>query len=238
MPIRHITRSVRTASELPENEPDASSSAAPSSPLMVDAFELEPGPQVAFKAWPDLPDYDEDDGSYMPASNTRRGPQSDEQKAIHILKFMRETFPRFSLRILFETLLKSRHPEITNSVNTWKGNGGILELLDLLWAASGLRDDGVCEWVTEKAAQVCAREASWLTDRAADGPHSAYSCVLRVPARLLSIAQLKSFSIDDLLSIYSKTMPRLREILHAVVNKPIVLADAGNRNPEDVSTTV
>ena len=115
---------------------------------------------------------------------------------------MHESFPRFSLCLLFKTLLVSGSKGIKNTVNTWQGNGGIEELLDLLWARTGLSDEAVCEWVVQKASMVCAREASFLTDRAAEGPHKAHASALCVPAQSVSFAWLESFSLQSPCNVY------------------------------------
>ncbi|KZT63952.1 hypothetical protein DAEQUDRAFT_650653, partial [Daedalea quercina L-15889] len=134
----------------------------------------------------DLPEDDDDDTIYEPSSGIRTQRRSDEEKAFEVLRFMREKLSRFSLRVFLKTILTSDSGGVKNTVNTWKGNGGIPELLDLLWAMSGVHDEAVCNWITDKAASICASEASHLTDRAADGPHKIIAHELRTPAQTLS----------------------------------------------------
>ena len=237
MPLHYPTRNAQHHRELhfpaDWDELEASSSIAPSSSPVL-AFELDDWPQVPFGDIPDQPEEDEDDLTYTPSNTVPTERRNDEEKAFAVLRFMRESFPRFSLRLLFKTLLVSGSKGIKNTVNTWQGNGGIEELLDLLWARTGLSDEAVCEWVVQKASMVCAREASFLTDRAAEGPHKAHASALRVPAQSVSVARLESFSLRSLRAMYTETMPYTQAILKAVINQAEKERDAHSRDPDDV----
>lgn len=180
------------------------------------AFELEDWPPVPFSDIPDQPEEDEEDVTYVPSERLTTQRRNDEEKAFAVLKYMCETFPRFSLRLLLKTLLVSGSGGIKNTVNTRQGNGGVIELLDLVWARTGLSDEAVCEWVVQKASTVCAREASFLTDRAAEGPHKAHANSLRVPAQTVSIARLESFSLHGLRAVYTETMPYTQMVLKEI----------------------
>ncbi|KZT64558.1 hypothetical protein DAEQUDRAFT_769618 [Daedalea quercina L-15889] len=169
-------------------------------------YKLNDWPALPFGHLPELPEDDNEDLSYTPSSGICPQRRSDEEKAFEVLKYMCENLSRFSLRTFLTTLLISDSGEIKNTVNTWKVNGGIPELLDILWAMSGLRDDTVCTWVTDKAA-------------AAKGPHTVFANMLRAPARTLSVVQLKSFMLHELGTMYSQTMPQTRTIFKAIMNK-------------------
>ncbi|KAH9934210.1 uncharacterized protein B0H18DRAFT_1207744 [Fomitopsis serialis] len=240
MPLSYLTRSVRNTGYLTlvddSDEPEALSSIAPSSSPPVEAIEVDDLPPEPFGTLPDFPEDDEGDLSYVPSHGLPARRRSDEEKAFAVLKFMRENLSRFSLRTFLMTLFSSNSGGIKNYVNTWKGNGGIPELLEVLWSMSGLRDEDVCSWVAERAAKICAREAGWLTDRAAEGPHTVYAERLRSPATTVSVAQLKSFRIEDLTAAYSKTMPRTRMIMKAIINKENTARDSESRNPDDGCT--
>lgn len=241
MPLHYPTRYAQRHRELnfpaDWDEPEASSSIAPSSSPVL-AFELEDWPQVPFGDIPDQPEEDEEDLAYSPSSTLPVERRNDEEKAFAVLQFMRESFPRFSLRLLLKTLLVSGSRGIKNTVNTWQGNGGITELLDLLWARTGLSDEAICEWVVQKASTVCAREASFLTDRAAEGPYKAQASALRVPAQSVSVARLESFSLRGLHAMYAETMPCTQAILTAIINQDEKDRDAHSRNPGDVRTSI
>ena len=234
MPFTYPTRSGHNFAVLPEfwDEPEAASSIAPSS--SPPAYEVDDEPSVPFNNLPDLPEDDEEDSVYVPSSGIRMQRRSDEEKAFEVLRFMREKLSRFSLRVFLRTILTSGSGGIKNTVNTWKGNGGIPELLDLLCMSSGVRDEAVCDWITERAASICASEASYLTDRAADGPHKAVAHELRTPAQTLSVVRLKAFTLRGLHAQYGRTMARTQRIFRAIVNKDDKGRDPHSRNPEDV----
>ncbi|TFY60369.1 hypothetical protein EVJ58_g5195 [Rhodofomes roseus] len=240
MPLSYPTHFARNAGlqTLPNysDEPEAMSLVAPSSSPPFGVLDIKELPPGLFGMLPDFSDDDEEDLNYIPSHNLPTQRRSEEEKVFAVLKFMWENLSRFSLISFLVALLSSSSGGIKNYVNTWKGNGGIPELLDLLWAMSGVRDEDICDWITERAAKICARKAGWLTDRASDGPHRAYAEGLHIPATTVSVAWLKSFRLADLTAVYVKTMPRSREIMKAIINKDTTVRDERSRNPDNGCT--
>ncbi|KAJ6505900.1 hypothetical protein C8R47DRAFT_138754 [Mycena vitilis] len=111
-------------------EEAASTVGAPSSPV---------GPMISSPDFPvdvrfadvgsDDPVFQDDDTEF--GENTRAPRRSDEEKAIAVLQFMKQTLGRFSLRLLFQTLLTSDNGAITNSTNMYFQSGGAKHLLEL-----------------------------------------------------------------------------------------------------------
>jgi hypothetical protein len=77
----------------------------------------------------------------------------------------------------------------------------------------------VKNWIVEKAAAICAQEASFLTDQTSRGPHFPAAMTLRVPTNSLSVQHLQKFSVLDLLALYDHTTPHIQAILGAVIGK-------------------
>ncbi|RXW12444.1 hypothetical protein EST38_g13409 [Candolleomyces aberdarensis] len=86
-------------------------------------------------------------------------------------------------------------------------------------------------WVIRSAAGICAREASFVTDRASYGPFKEEAASLRVPASRVTVETVRSFRVANLLATYEHTLPRLQEILKAVIGKEGKPLVEGSRDP-------
>ncbi|KIJ15989.1 hypothetical protein PAXINDRAFT_52872, partial [Paxillus involutus ATCC 200175] len=117
-----------------------------------------------------------------------------EDKTIEILAFMRARYPRFSLR---HTLFTSQHSMLKHSANIFMTGGGALHLMDIWWTKCK-HDAGFQDWVVGCGASVCAKECSWLSDRASEGPHYEDAQFLRVSPKDLTVSMVESFRMRDL----------------------------------------
>ncbi|KAJ6477096.1 hypothetical protein C8R47DRAFT_939701, partial [Mycena vitilis] len=128
----------------------------------------------------DDPVFQDDDTEF--GENTRAPRRSDEEKAIAVLQFMKQTLGRFSLRLLFQTLLTSDNGAITNSTNMYFQSGGAKHLLELGVGDRWKRDKELAGCIISKAAEICDRETGWLTDQVSKGPNYSDAEFLRVKA--------------------------------------------------------
>ena len=183
----------------------------------------------------DLPD-DNEDGDYIDTvqHKKRRSPLTDVEKARLVLQFMRDTLSKFSLRQFLETIFKNEDAKIKNFANIFLADGGHLRLMDLWWEkCGGTRDTQMTEWSVSKAANACAREASWLSDRASEGPHEEDARFLRISSRNVDVGLVNGFRIFELLNRYERVTPHLQTIFKAVINKKKLL-QPGSRDPDAV----
>jgi hypothetical protein len=126
---------------------------------------------IPFNAIPsdDLPSDDPHDKTFtLVDNNTFR--LSDDQKTTEILRFMKETFPRFSLKLFLTSLFSSNTGPIKNYTNIYLKSGGRVHLMEMVVGKDFLKDDELLDWIIAKASEVCAKECSQLMDRAARGP--------------------------------------------------------------------
>jgi len=169
----------------------------------------------------DLPD-DDDDTDYIEIvqPKKRKSPLTDTEKARLVLQFMRDTLSKFSLRQFLETIFKSEDGKIKNFTNIFLADGGHLQLMDIWWEKSGgTRNIEMREWSVGKAARACAREASWLSNRASEGPHEEDAKFLRISSRNVDVGLVNGFRIYELLDRYERVTPHLQTILKAIVDK-------------------
>ncbi|KAJ7715067.1 hypothetical protein B0H16DRAFT_1269865, partial [Mycena metata] len=129
---------------------------------------------------PDDDDEPSDDLTY--GSNTRAPKLSDTDKTIAVLDFMKENFPRLSLRLLLTQLFTSDNASIKNVTNTYLSMGGCVHLLEIAIGNKAMGEPDLADWIMDKATAICAREVSRLTDRASRGNHFEDAKYLRVPA--------------------------------------------------------
>jgi hypothetical protein len=203
---------------------DASSSIGPNS-----------SPDVLIPIYSDLPtdipflqldmdsihDDDESDPSFH---HKQHYPErlSDEQKVIDIMQYMQTRFHgQFSLRDLLHTLFTSDTGSITNTSNVFLADGGDLHLqvMDIWWEKWGLKSPTTCKWVVEKAAAICAKECSWLTDNVSKGPHFEDAQFLCVSPKQVTVAMLNAFCIQDLVERYECITLYLQHILKAIIGE-------------------
>lgn len=220
-----------------DSEPEAVSSVGPASSPVVFPTEADSSPHIAFKDLADLPTDDCDDSPYTPSSGISRERRTNEEKAFEILRHMRTNYSRFSLRTFLETVFKSRSGGIKNYVGVFLASGGAIAFMQLLWdlEMAGTPNAEICDWVVDRAAEVCSKECSHLTDRAARGPHRADAEALRVSAQAVTVSMVQSFTITNLLARYERTMPRLQTFLKAIIGEKHGAQTTKSRNPDHVS---
>ncbi|KAJ7246764.1 hypothetical protein C8J57DRAFT_1674982 [Mycena rebaudengoi] len=165
----------------------------------------------------DLPAEDESDLNY--GSNSRAPKSTDMDKTLAVLEFMKDNFPRFSLRAFLTELFTTDNSAIKNVANTYLGTGGRVHILDTVIADNGNKDAEVGNWIMVKAAAICTWEVRWLTDEASNGHFFEEAKSLRVPANSVKLDLLQSFSIPKLLLLYERTTPHLQKFLKTVIGK-------------------
>lgn len=88
-----------------------------------------------------------------------------------------------------------------------------------IWWTKCKHDAGFQDWVVGCGASVCAKECSWLSDRASEGPHYEDAQFLRVSPKDLTVSMVESFRMRDLTDRYERTTPRLQAFLRTVIGK-------------------
>lgn len=178
----------------------------------------------------DESDDDEDFFVVQDPKKRRNSPLSDIQKTRLVLQFMRTTLSRFSLSKFLSTLFSADDGGIKNFANIFLSHGGLQKTMDLCW---NIQDPRMVDWVIEKAAMVCSREAGFLSDRAARGPYPDDVRFLRVSSKDINIEMLNKFRIYDLCARYERITPNLQVILKSVIGTKEI--GNGSRNPDAVS---
>ncbi|KAJ7939065.1 hypothetical protein B0H13DRAFT_2226293 [Mycena leptocephala] len=179
----------------------------------------------------DLPPEDDSDKTY--GSRERALKTTDLDKACMVLGFMKENWPRFSLKDLLTVLFTSKDQRITVTANSYLATGGRLHLLHMIAGDEAPLDEPVTDWILSKAADLCDREASYLTENASRGPHFKEALHLRVPADSITVQHLQSFSLLKLLDIYEETTPGLQKLLKAVIKKQPDHSSNAKRSPRN-----
>ena len=180
-----------------DDQEAASSDAPDSSPVSLPVNLIDFPDNVPFRELPydEANLSDEHDATWTPRAIPRTQRPPNEQKTILVLRYMRSEFSRFSLRLFLKTLFSSNHPETKNFTSIFLQHGGLEMLLDL-WRGSRMGqswEDPLSLWIVDRAALLCAREASHLTDRASLGPYLKDAEFLRVPA-WMTVEFVRSFS--------------------------------------------
>ncbi|KAJ7827097.1 hypothetical protein B0H13DRAFT_2374013 [Mycena leptocephala] len=188
---------------------------SPPGPRVPDIYMREDVPFMDLGS-DDLRD-EESDLTY--GSNSRAPKSTDTDKTLAVLDFMKENYPRFSLRDLLTELFTSDDSSIKNVTNTFFGMSGGVHLLKIAIGDKGRTDKGITDWIMAEATAICTREVSQLTDRASKGDHFEDAKSLRIPANSVNIELLKSFSIPGLLQLYERTTSHLQKFLQAVIGK-------------------
>ncbi|KAJ7340585.1 hypothetical protein DFH08DRAFT_704319, partial [Mycena albidolilacea] len=140
---------------------------------------------------------------------------TDLEKACTVLQFMRENWPRFSLKDFLTVIFTSKDPRITVTANSYLATGGCLHLLCMIAGDEDPLDEDVNDCILCKAADLCDREANYLTENALRGPHFKEALYLRVPADTITVQHLQSFSLPKVLDTYEQTTPGLQKLLRA-----------------------
>ncbi|KAK7052375.1 hypothetical protein R3P38DRAFT_3595082 [Favolaschia claudopus] len=179
----------------------------------------------------DWPSDDSDDGDY--GANARAAKLSNIQKTQEVLSAIRK-LNRYSLRIFLEEIFTSEDSTITNFTQTYLGQNGYTHLLDLIYTDKTCHDPTLTGWIISKAGEICAKEATCLTDTARKGPFYAEALALRLPSQSVTVEHLKSFSVRGLLQVYERVTPNLQTLLKAVIQKqnPDSDLERQQRNPD------
>lgn len=223
------------------SEPEAESSvAAPSSPVLDGSEDTAQTDTIALLALDSniLPEDDETDMDFMlPSRNLPR--YTNIEKTLAVLEYFKK-FSRFSIRTFLETLFSSDSPNINTVVGIFLENGGGVALMKLLWERErrGKRGEEIRGWIVERAAEICAKEFSLVTDRASQGPHYEDAKALRVPADRTTVSLARTFSFGRLLSCYERTLPHFQCILKTVIAKEGRSETENMRNPDNVSKMI
>ncbi|KAF5315622.1 hypothetical protein D9611_004770 [Ephemerocybe angulata] len=119
---------------------------------------------------------DNEDTDYMDetAPGKRRPAMTNDQKAREVLQFM-SSLPRYSFRTFLLSIFQSGDPVIKKFANIFLSDNSHLQVMDTWWDRCGgmtrtKPTNPTTEWVINRAAEVVSKEASWLTDRASEGP--------------------------------------------------------------------
>ncbi|KAG8925787.1 hypothetical protein FRC00_003624 [Tulasnella sp. 408] len=166
---------------------------------------------------------DETYGGNTPHVHQRsRAPrQSLEEKVLRVLELIKTVDPRLSLRLFLVTLFDSDTPELKKIANLFHSEDGSQTLLDI-WSKRmpEPRRESLNRWALSRAAAVCERSASLLTDEASTGPFKLQADFLRMPASTgVSVQRFRDFSMEKLGSVLESTMEPLQVILKAVIGK-------------------
>ncbi|KAJ6465270.1 hypothetical protein C8R45DRAFT_1173671 [Mycena sanguinolenta] len=221
-----------------ETEDSQSTVGATSSPLGPEPVDLDLPPDVQFQ---DLgpsffPSDDNDDKDYDP-TNIRAERKTNTEKTLEILGFMKGHFKRFSLRLFLETLFTSDNGSIKNWTKIYFQDGGAVHLMKFAVADRWRDDEPLSDLIVDKAAEICARETTWLTDQASRGPNYSDALFLRVKATNVRVDMLHSFRVRALLDRYERTLPRFQHLLKVIIGKTEP-KHPGSRNPDMGRTMV
>lgn len=185
----------------------------------------------------DLPEDDGDDPDFILG---QKGPPkfTDDQKALACLKYL-GNFSRFSLKSFIMTIFQSQDPLVKVYAGRFTENNGFLQLLDIWWEQHGRSPSGttsaLSQWIIERAAKICAREFSFLTDRAYSGPYQIDAAALRISSKNFSVDHIKAFKLEKLTACYDRTLPSFQRILKSVIDKGPHEPGSTRRNPVNVS---
>lgn len=230
----HNFAQIADSSDFEEDEATYTNSEAPRTSPAPSVLEDElPAPHVTLNG-DDLSDYSDDSDFRIP--QTRAPRMSSEEKTLAVLSYLR-SFHKFSLRDLLETMFRSDNPDIRAFTGHFlKDEDAVKELMDILWEKGQRKKlkEGIVEWVVKKAAEECEKECSYLTDRAAAGPHSTTAEALKVPVHTVKVSHVREFRFPVLLDRYEKATPYLQCILKAAIGKEGRPTHASSRNPDDV----
>ncbi|KAF5318227.1 hypothetical protein D9611_014741 [Ephemerocybe angulata] len=215
-----------------------------SSPAIWDASSEADG--LPFASLPEYPEDVSDDEEYIePGSErARRAGMSPEEKARLMLETLAE-IPHFSLSTFLRTLFMSNSGDITKYTNRFLSEDSHISLMSV-WLKENPSKKQVSKdarlsmqsWIITEAASICAKEASFLTDKASDGPFKSEAMHLRVPAHAVTVEIVKGFRIGGLLKMYERTLPSLQCILKAVINKDEKELNEKSRDPDHVSNPI
>ncbi|KAJ7726144.1 hypothetical protein DFH07DRAFT_782810 [Mycena maculata] len=165
---------------------------------------------------PDVPFLDlgsddlRDNGFNLDYSSNTQGPRTtDTDRALATLEFMKQNFPRFSLKSFIQELFTSGDPSIKNVTNSYLGTGGAMHILNTVIGDKGMKEPDIDHWIMEQATLICTKEGKYYEE----------AKFLRVPAHSVNVQILQSFSVPGLLQVYEKTTSHLQKFLKAVIGK-------------------
>ena len=156
-------------------------------------------------------------------SEEQRGQTSNNEKATTILQFMKLEYPRFSLRMLLETIFAADVPaELKTYSSSFMKDDGLLKFMDTLLGLEDWKDSAMLNWVVNMAAEVCAKEASRLTERASRSGRTRgapLSFFFRVNSKRVTVEMVESFRVPDPHGAVFTRLPYLQGILKGVIGK-------------------
>ncbi|KAF6743281.1 hypothetical protein DFP72DRAFT_977135 [Ephemerocybe angulata] len=202
-------------------EPDAiSSPPRPSSPPPIDTPPNEFLQTICDPNSAILEDTSDDDAEFV-IHEKRAPPMKLDEKVWGTLVHMRAAYSRLSIAEFLNGLFTSEDPELKKASGQFYAGSAHLNVMELWWkACGGETDQAMVDWVMDKAAAICAREASHLTDRAYEGPYFEDAKALRLPAASMSVKAVDEFQVKALGSVYDRVTPNLQRILRAVTTPP------------------
>ncbi|KAJ7795949.1 hypothetical protein B0H14DRAFT_2620413 [Mycena olivaceomarginata] len=214
--------------QLPSDDPNESEDEAQST---IGATSSSPGPDIPDIYLPyvpfsqlgsdDLPPEDDSDKTY--GSRERAAKTTDLEKACTVLQFMKEHWPRFSLKDFLTVIFTSKDPKITVTANSYLATGGRLHLLCMVAGDEDPLDEDI--YVTGKL----VTSLKMLQEGHTLKKHY----ILRVPADTITVQHLQSFSLPKLLDTYEQTTPGLQKLLRAVIKKQPDHSSGTKRSPRD-----
>lgn len=172
---------------------------------------------------------DEEDANYL-LQTKRASPLTANQKVSGTLDHLK-MYSRFSVHDFLSGLFTSDAAHIKKSAGMFYAESSHLKLMDLWWEeCGGVRNEQLVDWVIGKAAEVVARESSFVTTRASAGPFLEDAQGLRLPAEKMAVDVLRKFRMKNLLSTYERVSPQFQKILHAFIT-PSDNESGRDRNP-------
>ncbi|KAJ7364773.1 hypothetical protein DFH08DRAFT_799087 [Mycena albidolilacea] len=186
------------ANQLPSDDPNESEDKAQST---IGAASSSSGPDIPDIYLPyvpfsqldsdDLPPEDDSDKTY--GNRECAAKTTDLEKACTVLQFMKEHWPRFSLKDFLTVIFPSKDPRITVTANSYLATGGHSHLLCMVAENKATLDEDI--YVSGKL----------VTSLKMRGPHLKEVLYLQVPADTVTVQHLQSFSLPKFLDTYEQT---------------------------------
>jgi len=124
--------------------------------------------------------------------------------------------------------------EVKGFSSSFMKDSGLVKLMDILFDLGRQKDTDMSKWVVSKAAEVCAREAFRLTDRALRSGQTENANSFQVNSKRITVEMIESFRMPHLTKRYVKVSLYLRCILGVVIGKEGKRDGKGSCNPDDV----
>ncbi|KAF8986526.1 hypothetical protein BDQ17DRAFT_1393664 [Cyathus striatus] len=152
---------------------------------------------------------EDDYGSDYTIPVNRKSPQTLDQKIAVILDYMHTVDNHLSLYKFISGVFNSGHA-------SFYSENSHIKLMDLWWMQCGeMQDINMKEWIMNQAAEICAREASFLTNRASEGPYFDVAKSLCLPSSKVKVNTINSFQLQQLEKTYNEVTPNFQKLLQA-----------------------